>query len=90
MVRIENVPEPDLASDSIIFGPLPLWDGEDAARYNNFRTQVLADIEPGDIVERVFAYDFVLYQGELSRDRILLANVMRTNQYKGLCEVLTP
>ena len=31
-----------------------------------------------------------LYQWELSRERILLANVMRTNQYKGLCEVLTP
>ena len=40
MLRIENVPEPDLASDSIIFGPPPLWDGEDAAKYNNFRTQV--------------------------------------------------
>lgn len=90
MLRIENVPEPDLASNSIIFGPPPLWDGEDAAKYNNFRTQVLADIEPGDIVERVLAYDFVLYQWELSRERILLANVMRTNQYKGLCEVLTP
>ena len=41
-------------------------------------------------MERVFADDFVLYQWELSRERILLANVMRTNQYKGLCEVLTP
>ncbi len=41
-------------------------------------------------MERVLAYDFVLYQWELSRERILLANVMRTNQYKGLCEVLTP
>ncbi len=76
--------------DSIIFGRPPLWDGEDAARYNHFRTQVLADIEPVDIVERVLAYDFVLYQWELSRERIFLANLMRANQYKGLCEVLAP
>ena len=41
-------------------------------------------------MERVLAYDFVLYQWEVSRERILLANVMRTNQYKGLCEVLAP
>ena len=55
-----------------------------------FAPRFSLDIEPGDIVERVLAYDFVLYQLEVSRDRILLANVMRTNQYKGLCEVLTP
>ena len=82
--------EADLASDSIIFGPPPLWDGEDAARYNHFRSQVLAGIEPGDIAERVLTHDFIVYQWELSRDRNILANLMRANQYKGLCEVLTP
>ena len=82
--------EADLASNSIIFGPPPLWDGEDAARYNHFRSQVLAGMEPADIAERVLTYDFIVYQWELSRDRIVLANMMRANQYKGLCEVLTP
>jgi hypothetical protein len=82
--------EPDRASDSIIFGPPPLWDGEDAARYNHFRTQVLADIEPDDIAERVLTYDFVVTEWELSRLRILLGNLIRANQYRGLCEVLTP
>jgi hypothetical protein len=82
--------EADLASDSIIFGPPPLWDGEDAARYNHFRSQVLAGMKPGDIAERVLTYGFIVYQWELSRDRIVLANMIRANQYKGLCEVLTP
>jgi len=71
-------------------GPPPLWDAEDAARYNKFVTEVLLDIEPCDTVERILVYDFVLYQWEVSRERFLLANLTRTNQYKGLCEVLTP
>jgi hypothetical protein len=78
---------PNATSDSIIFGPLPLWDGEDVARYNELRARVLADIEPGDVIERVLTEDLVVSEWELSRLRILLANLMRANQYKGLCEV---
>ena len=78
------------ASDSIIYGLPPLWDGEDVARYNAFRAEVLADIEPDDIAERVLTYDFVVTEWELSRLRILLGNLIRANQYRGLCEVLTP
>jgi hypothetical protein len=81
---------PNATSDSIIFGPLPLWDGEDVARYNELRARVLADIEPGDVIERVLTEDLVVSEWELSRLRILLANLMRANQYKGLCEVLSP
>ena len=41
--------EANVTSDSIIFGPPPLWDGgEDVARYKQFHTQVLATIEPGE------------------------------------------
>ncbi len=82
--------EPNATSDSIIFGPLPLWDGEDVARYNEFRAKVLADIEPGDVIERVLTNDFVVSEWELSRLRLLLANLMRGNAYKGLCEILSP
>ncbi len=81
---------PNATSDSIIFGASPLWDGEDVARYNEFRAQVLATIEPGDVMERVLINDYVDLAWEVLRLRILLANLMRANAYKGLCEVLSP
>ena len=82
--------EPNVTSDSIIYGLPPLWDGEDVARYNEFRAQVLAAIEPGDVMERVLINDYVDLAWEVSRLRLLQANLIRRNVYKGVCEVLTP
>ncbi len=82
--------EPNATSDSLIFGALPLWDGEDVARYNEFHAHVLGDIEPGDVIERILADDLVVSESEMSRLRLLLAKLVGANQYKGLCEVLTP
>ena len=82
--------EPNVTSDSIIYDLPPLWDGEDVARYNAFRAQVLADIEPGDVLERVLIVDYVDLAWEVLRLRLLQANLIRGNVYKGLCEVLTP
>jgi hypothetical protein len=78
------------ASDSIIYGLPPLWDGEDVARYNAFRAEVLADIEPGDVMERVLINDYVDLAWEVLRLRLLQANLIRGNVSKGLGEVLTP
>jgi hypothetical protein len=82
--------ETNATSESIIFGPLPLWDGENVASYNEFRAKVLADIEPGDVMELVLINDYVDLAWEVLRLRLLLANLMRGNAYKGLAEILSP
>jgi hypothetical protein len=82
--------EPNVTSDSIIYGPPPLWDGEDVAGYHEFRTQVYAAIEPGDVIERVLINDYVDLAWEVSRLRHLAANLVRAKVHKGLCDVLSP
>jgi hypothetical protein len=75
--------------DSII-GPSPLWVGEDDVKYNKFRSEVRASIEPTDVMELVWTKDYCDHVWELSRLRGILANQITANQYKGLCEVLSP
>ena len=57
----------------------PLWDDEDIARYNEFRDQVIADIEPGDVLERILINDYVDLAWEVLRLRVLQANLIRGN-----------
>ena len=49
----------------------PLWDD-----YNEFRDQVIADIEPGDVLE---IDDYVDHAWEVLRLRVLQANLIRGN-----------
>jgi hypothetical protein len=55
----------------------PLWDD-----YNEFRDQVIADIEPGDVLERVLIDEYVHHAWELLRVRVLRANLI-TGKLKG-------
>ena len=44
-----------------------------------FRDQVIADIEPGDVLERVLIDDYVDLAWEVLRLRVLQANLIRGN-----------
>ena len=73
-----------------LFGPPPLFEGEDAKAYDKFRTLIYTAVKPVDILEEIWVRDFVDLAFEVFRLRRLKANVMMANAYKGLSETLAP
>ena len=51
---------------------------------------ILADIEPGDVIERVLTDDYVDFEREVVAATRSPGEPDKGNVYKGLCEVLSP
>jgi hypothetical protein len=81
---------PDRAEHPALFGPPPLFDGEDTKIYNQLLTQVSTTVMPTDIFEDIWVRDVVDLTLEVLRLRRLTASLMTANAYKGLTETLTP
>jgi hypothetical protein len=81
---------PDRAEDPTLFGPPPLFDGEDTKIYDQLLTQVFTTVMPTDIFEEIWVRDVVDLTLEVFRLRRLTANLMKANAYKGLSETLAP
>jgi hypothetical protein len=81
---------PDRAEHLTLFGPPPLFEGEDTNIYDQLLTQVFATIMPADILEDIWVRDIVDLTIEVLRLRRLIANLMTANAYKGLAETLAP
>jgi hypothetical protein len=81
---------PDYGQHPALFGPPPLFDGEDTKIYDQLLTQVSATVMPMDIFEEIWVRDFVDLSLEVFRLRRLTANLMKANAYKGLSETLAP
>jgi hypothetical protein len=81
---------PDYGEHPALFGPPPLFDGEDTKIYDQLLTQVSATVMPTDIFEEIWVRDFVDLSLEVFRLRRLTANLMKANAYKGLSETLAP
>jgi hypothetical protein len=81
---------PDRGEHSALFGPPPLFDGEDTKIYDQLLTQVSTTVMPTDIFEDIWVRDAVDLTLEVFRLRRLTANLMKANEYKGLIETLAP
>jgi hypothetical protein len=81
---------PDYGGHPALFGPPPLFDGEDTKIYEQLLTQVSTTVMPTDIFEDIWVRDVVDLTLEVFRLRRLTANLMKANEYKGLSETLAP
>ena len=82
--------EPDRGELLMLFGPPPLFDGEDTKVYDQLLTQVSTTVMPTDIFEDIWVRDVVDLTIEVLRLRRLKASLMTANAYKGLSETLAP
>jgi hypothetical protein len=62
-----------VAERAKFFGPAPLLAGEDAAHHTEFLQQVTAAVQPIDIIEEIWARDFVYHESDASLLRQLKA-----------------
>ena len=81
---------PDHGEHPTLFGPPPLFDGEDPEIYDQLLTQVSTTVMPADIFEDIWVRDVVDLTIEVLRLRRLTANLIKANAYKGLSETLAP
>jgi hypothetical protein len=81
---------PDRAEHATLFGPPPLFDGEDAEIYDRLVREISTAVTPADILEHIWVRDVVDLTVEVFRLRRLTANLMKANEYKGLTETLAP
>jgi hypothetical protein len=84
---LKSTPDPEHLK---LFGPPPLFEGEDTEIYDQLLTQVSTTIMPADIIEEIWVRDILDLTIEVLRLRRLIANLMRANAYKGLSETLAP
>ena len=81
---------PDYGEHPALFGPPPLFDGEDPKIYDHLLAQVSTTVMPEDIFENIWVRDVVDLTIEVLRLRRLKVNLMKSNAYKGLTETLLP
>ena len=81
---------PDYGEHPALFGPPPLFDGEDPKIYDQLLAQVSTTVMPEDIFENIWVRDVVDLTIEVLRLRRLKVNLMKSNAYKGLTETLLP
>ena len=73
-----------------LFGPPPLFDGENTESYDELLARISAAVKPADILEEIWVRDIVDLAWEALRLRKLKANLMTATAYRGLSEILSP
>jgi hypothetical protein len=81
---------PDRGEPIQLFGPPPLFEGEDTKAYDELLTRISTVVKPADILEDIWVRDLVDLTWDVFRLRRLKANVMMANAHKGLSEILAP
>jgi hypothetical protein len=81
---------PDRGKHSALFGPPPLFDGDDPKTYDDLLTEISNAVTPTDILEEIWVRDILDLTIEVLRLRRLKANLIKANAHKGLHEALVP
>jgi len=87
-ITSSNIPE--RARRLAWLGPPPLFEGEDAAAYDELSARIAGAINPADIFEELWVRDIVNGDWQVSRLRRLQASLMRATAYEGLQKILEP
>src|SRR6516225_10478516 len=82
--------KPDRSEHAPLFGPPPLFEGEDPNTYNQFLSEISTAVMPADILEEILVRDHVDLTFEVLRLRRLKTNLIMANAFKGLIETLAP
>jgi hypothetical protein len=80
----------DRAEHPTLFGPPPLFDGEDTEIYDQLLKEISPAVTPADIFEDIWVRDVVDLTIEVLRLRRFKVKLMMTNAYKSLTETLSP
>jgi hypothetical protein len=59
MKRFRPEPDSQPVQKLTLFGPPPLFEGEDSAAYDGLLAQVSGTIKPKDVIEEIWTHDFV-------------------------------
>jgi hypothetical protein len=78
------------SNNPTLFGPPPLFVGEDPKIYDQFLTKISAAVMPADIFQEIWVRDVVDLTFDVFRLRRLKANLLTANACKGLTETLAP
>jgi hypothetical protein len=81
---------PDRDEHLALFGPPPLFEGEDPQTYDQLLTKISTAVMLTDIVDEILGRDCVDLTIEVLRLRRVRANLIMVNAYKGLAETLVP
>jgi len=87
-ITSSNIPE--RARRLAWLGPPPLFEGEDAAAYDELSARIAGAINPADIFEELWVRDIVNGDWQVSRLRRLQASLMTATAYEGLQKILEP
>jgi hypothetical protein len=72
------------------FGPAPLFEGEDAAGYDDLLARVSGAIKPADIIEEIWIRDIVALTWEALRLRRARVALLAATRHDGVRRVLQP
>jgi hypothetical protein len=81
---------PERAGRLALFGPPPLFEGEDTAAYDELLARISGAVKPADILEDIWVRDIVDLVWEAFRLRRLKVNLMTATAHQGLEAVLAP
>jgi hypothetical protein len=90
LVKRRKKSGPDRGDHSALFGPPPLFDGEDPKTYDQLHTEISTAVAPTDIIGEILARDVTELSFDVPRLRRLKAKLVSANAYKGLAEILAP
>jgi hypothetical protein len=85
-----TIKSPSAAAVPSLFCPPQLIAGEDPVAYDEFFATVCASVKPADIIEEIWARDFVDCDWDVRRYRRLKVALMAATAYEGLQKVLEP
>ena len=91
-ITSSNIPDniPERPQRLAWLGPPPLFEGEDAAAYDELWARIAGAINPADIFEELWVRDIVDGDWKVFRLRRLQASLMTATTYEGLQKVLEP
>ena len=88
--EITSSNNPERARRLAWLGPPPLFEGEDAAAYDELWARIAGAINPADIFEELWVRDIVNGDWQVSRLRRLQASLMTAAAHAGLQNLLDP
>ena len=88
--EITSSNNPERARRLAWLGPPPLFEGEDAAAYDELWARIAGGINPADIFEELWVRDIVDGDWKVFRLRRLQASLMTAAAYEGLQKILEP
>src|SRR5215467_11026536 len=88
--EITSSNNPEQARRLAWLGPPPLFEGEDAAAYDERLARIAEALKPEDIFVELWARDIAHLDWEVSSLRRLQASLMTAAAYEGLQKILEP